>query len=387
MLRTLALPRLPLLSSPRRLARAAAVPVAAIAVAAVLTPAAPASADIGQQIASVQSQLDQLNADAERAAERFNEGRIRLADAQRAATTAQSRLARADQRLRALRDQVGEFAAQAYRSGGTLGDVSAIASADGPESLVYRATTLNAISRSQSDTLNGLAVARHDRDSASVAATAAVDQQKKIVAGLEDAKRTVAAKSEQAQQLLRQLQAKQAELIRQAKARAARLAAERALAAARARAAAMAAAARAFAAQQAAAPAAPSVPAPAVHYSGSAAQIAVRAAESKLGRPYVWGAAGPSTFDCSGLTMWAYAQAGIYLPHYTGAQWNVGRHVSRSELRPGDLVFFHSDLHHMGMYVGNNTFIHAPHTGDVVKYSSLSGYYAANYAGAVRVAG
>ena len=108
---------------------------------------------------------------------------------------------------------------------------------------------------------------------------------------------------------------------------------------------------------------------------------------SELGKSYVWGAAGPDHFDCSGLTMFAYAAAGISLSHFTGAQWNEGRHVSQGELVPGDLVFFGTSLGHMGMYIGNGQFIHAPHTGDVVKISALSGYYQSEYAGAVRVAG
>jgi cell wall-associated NlpC family hydrolase len=85
--------------------------------------------------------------------------------------------------------------------------------------------------------------------------------------------------------------------------------------------------------------------------------------------------------------MYAYGKAGISLPHYTGDQYNAGRHVAESDLRPGDLIFFGSDLHHMGMYVGNGQLIHAPHSGDVVRIASLSGWFQDNYAGAVRIAG
>ena len=125
-------------------------------------------------------------------------------------------------------------------------------------------------------------------------------------------------------------------------------------------------------------------PAPAPSTLGAQA---VAIAQQYLGVPYVWGGASPSGFDCSGLTMYVYAQLGISLGHYTGTQWNQGAHVSMSELAPGDLVFFYSDLHHMGLYMGGGLFIHAPHTGDVVKISSLSGYYAANFMGGVRVTG
>lgn len=104
----------------------------------------------------------------------------------------------------------------------------------------------------------------------------------------------------------------------------------------------------------------------------SAAQTAIRVACQQVGDPYVWGANGPDSFDCSGLTQYAYKAGGISLTHFTGAQWNEGRPVSRAEARPGDLVFFFSDLHHMGLYLGNGIMVHAPRTGKPVQVTPIS---------------
>jgi cell wall-associated NlpC family hydrolase len=110
---------------------------------------------------------------------------------------------------------------------------------------------------------------------------------------------------------------------------------------------------------------------------------ALQAAISRLGDPYVWGAAGPSQFDCSGLVMWAYAQVGIALPHYTGSQWNSGVHVSRNDLEPGDLVFFFPNISHVGMYIGNGMMINAPNFGEDVKVEPV---FWNSFIGAVRIA-
>ena len=103
-----------------------------------------------------------------------------------------------------------------------------------------------------------------------------------------------------------------------------------------------------------------------------------------LGVPYVWGGSSPSGFDCSGFVAYVYAQVGVSLPHSSYAQYGVGVAVSQSDLQPGDLVFF-DGLGHVGIYIGGGEFIHSPHTGDVVKVSSMTGWYASTYVGARRI--
>jgi cell wall-associated NlpC family hydrolase len=111
---------------------------------------------------------------------------------------------------------------------------------------------------------------------------------------------------------------------------------------------------------------------------------ALRWALSRRGDPYVWGAAGPNSFDCSGLVLWAYAKVGISLPHFTGDQWQMGVHVGRNQLQPGDLVFFYADIGHVGLYIGNGLMVDAPDFGENVQVQPVMWSV---YAGAVRIVG
>ncbi len=108
---------------------------------------------------------------------------------------------------------------------------------------------------------------------------------------------------------------------------------------------------------------------------------AVATARAQIGKPYEWGAAGPGSFDCSGLTMYAWESAGVSLPHSSRAQYASLPHIARSQLQPGDLVFFGSPIHHMGIYEGGGIMINAPETGEFVRRDSIA---RADYAGAAR---
>ncbi|HEU5157504.1 MAG TPA: NlpC/P60 family protein [Streptosporangiaceae bacterium] len=318
--------------------------------------APPAGADPEPSITELKAEADKLNNRLEVLTEQYNGLRVRLAHAQSAARAAEQAAGEQRLALRQVQDRVRELAARTYMSGGVDQATAAFAAAPDPQAFLDQASAIGYFARQDGDRIKELAAATEAADRA----TKAKDTKVNEVRALTD---QIGGKKRRIESLLAENKDKLAAAVK----------AERAEEAKR-----LAAAAR----QRAAANAAPSTGTGGSVGASTKALRAVAAAKSKLGAPYVWGGSGPSTFDCSGLTMWAYKQVGISLPHFTGAQWNAGRHVSRSALRPGDLVFFYSDLHHMGMYVGAGKMIHAPRTGDVVRIATLDGR---PYAGAVRV--
>jgi peptidoglycan DL-endopeptidase CwlO len=277
--------------------------------------AAPASADsVAAQIAAAQKQLDALDAQAEAATERYNAARIKLAAAQTTATAAQHRLTAAQAKLTSLRRAVSAFAIAAY-TGDPLDSTLSINTSD-PQEFLDKLATLQAVTNSQDQALAEVSAAQHDEAAAQSQASAAFKAQATSTKSMQDDRDQVVAAAGKEQQILQGLREKEAALIRAAKARAAREAAQRA--------------AEALAAREAAARAAVSqlegqgASGPVVTGSGGA-RVAVQWAYRELGKPYVWGAEGPDSFDCSGLTKYVWAKAGVYLDHYTGSQWNEGR--------------------------------------------------------------
>ena len=349
----------------------AAVSLAALAATTSIVAAGPAQADsLKERIAAANRQLAALDAKAEAATERYNAARIRLDADRKKATAAQARLAAAQKTLASLQKSVQAFAVAAYQ-GQTL-DTTMGVTAESPQEFLDKMSTLQAVANSQSQTLARLAAAQRQEEQARSTADAALEEQQTATAQMRADRASILDAAHQQQQILSQLQERQQQIIRAARARAARLAAERAAAALRARQQAAAAAAAALMNQP--------TSAPVVHGSGGA-RVAVQWAYRELGKPYQWGAAGPNSFDCSGLTQYVWGKAGVYLDHYTGSQWNEGQHVDRSQLQPGDLVFFGSDLHHVGIYIGNSKMIEAPYTGANVRISYA---FRSDYAGAVR---
>lgn len=285
----------------------------------------PSTKDLRDQATSLADQLEQLT-------EQYNGFKVKLQQSQRAAQVATDNAKRQEKSLESIRQKVGALAATSYMQGGSDPTVSFVASQD-PQAVLDQAATLNYFATQDSTKVQGLMQAMQAAQRARKSSEERARQVSQLRTQLD-------AQRQKVTQLYEKVRGK---LVKKDPSELAKL--------------------------------------PVVG-TGKAAQ-ALRLAMTKIGRPYIWGASGPTTFDCSGLTMWAYRQVGINLPHYTGSQWNAGTRVSESKLQPGDLVFFYSDLHHMGMYVGDGKMLHAPHTGDVVKIAPMAGR---PFAGGVRVA-
>jgi cell wall-associated NlpC family hydrolase len=339
---------------------------------------------VKSQIAAAQRQLQALNNQAEIASERYNAARIKLAGAQKAAQSAQTRLSTAQSTLTRMQASVTALVVAAYQGNNATSVMTSFASGT-TEQQLSRMSSLQAISVSESQTLAGLAAARRAEQQAQADSAAALAAQRTATASLAANRRQIEAAAARENTILSHLQAKERRIIQRAKRRAARRAARQAAARLAAQRAAAAAAAQQLA-TQASTP--PSVPQPVAHVAASGgAATAVQWAYREIGKPYVWGAAGPNSFDCSGLAQYVWAKAGVYLEHFTGDQWNEGTHIARADVEPGDLVFFATNtsdpgtIHHVGIYVGGGMMIDAPYTGVDVRKEPA---FRSDYIGAVR---
>jgi cell wall-associated NlpC family hydrolase len=368
--------------------RLIALGVAGAALSSGILAVSPASAQsVKAQIASAHRQLAELNSQAEAASERYDAARIKLSSAQQTAAAAQQRLSTAQQKLNALQASMTAFAIATYSGDSST---SLLTLTDGSaKHFIGRVSALQAVSTSESANLVNVEAARRVQQQAQADASAALAAQRSDTTVMAADRSQILDAAAKEQTILANLQAKEAAIIRAAKAakaKAAQLAAERVAATLAREKAAAAEAAREVAAQPVSPP--PPLPQPAPHVSAAGgAATAVAWAKAELGKPYVWGAAGPDSFDCSGLAMYVWAKAGVQLEHFTGDQWNEGTHVSQSQLEPGDLVFFAyntsdpSTIHHVGIYVGGGQMIDAPYTGVDVRYDPA---FRPDYIGAVR---
>ncbi|HEY7721564.1 MAG TPA: C40 family peptidase [Pedococcus sp.] len=395
-------------------------------------------AALDARFAASQARLAQVQTEAAAASEAYNGARVALQKRVAEADAARARAASAQRRADAASLEVRQYAAAVYQQGGSLGDLEAFLSSRGPQELLDRAASLEAVGAARHRTLQTASATSVVADTMRRQAAVAEAQQLAAAQRAETARRraqaqasSVAAATAQIQReqqavatelaalrhtsvaLERQRQdglraAAQARAAAAAAAEQARLAAARAQAARSAAARRAAARARAEAARQAAAaaeaeraareaanrptprpkpkPTTPPPPPPPPSTSGGVSAV-VAYARAQIGKPYQWGGEGPGSFDCSGLTMMAWRQAGVYLSHYTGAQWAETARVPVSDLRPGDLVFFGSSgesSHHVGLYIGGGQMIEAPYTGATIREASIYRSDLLPYGGRVR---
>ncbi len=332
---------------------------------------AAAAGRAADRLAAAKARLNRIEARAETLTERYDGAVVELRKDTRAYRTAQGRLAAAMRAEAARRRAVAELASEAYQTDGGFGSMTAmIGGPGGPRAFFDRAGVLQVLAEDDTDIL------------ASATGASIVAQ----VLGAQ-ARETLQASQAAARQVGTLKKAAMAAVVHQqwvlTSTRAVRHRLVVQLAAARAREGTLEIAAAAPASPAAGAVAASTAPAwayasgAAAGTSASAGDIAAGWALRQLGKPYVWAAAGPYSFDCSGLTMRAWQQAGIELDHWTGTQWTSGPHVPIDQLRRGDLVFFANNtsdpgtIHHVGIYIGRDMMVDAPYTGVDVRIDSI----------------
>jgi cell wall-associated NlpC family hydrolase len=287
----------------------------------------------------VKAQVEALLQDQEVASEKYNGAKERADELRKQADQLQDQVARGQQQMTELTAGLSAVAADEYRNGGVDPSVQLMLSSN-PDAYLAQASSFQQATSTEADTLKNLKDDQRRLDQEKQEAAAVLAELDHSTQELNDAKAAVQDKLHQAQNLLSQLSAAD---------RAAILGTDRA--------------------SRSASRVDPSTLPPASGYAG----VAVQKALTKQGDPYQWGATGPNAFDCSGLIVWAYGQAGVSLPRTSEEMASYGTNVGDiSNAQPGDIVVYYNDAHHVGLYIGNGMVLHAPHTGDVVRVMSAT---------------
>ncbi|MFE6225622.1 MULTISPECIES: C40 family peptidase [unclassified Streptomyces] len=331
------------MASHRRPARVTVLTAAAAATAAASLGAVPATADPGAGTEATRAKVDRLYEEAERAAEGFNRADERADALRRKVSLAQDSLARGQERINRMRGALGALAGAQYRSGGLDPTLDLLLSSD-PDSYLNRASVLDRVTARQTAALSELQQERRRLDQERAEARIALGELERSRAEVARHKRSVERKLAEARRVLASLTAAERADYERASRSGGR----------------------------SGGPAEEPPPAADLGPADSRGAAAVMAARSAVGKPYVWGATGPSAFDCSGLMVWAYRQAGISLPRTSAAQRHAGRQVPLSQAQPGDLVTYRGDASHVGIYAGNGQVIHAPYPGARVRYDPVN---------------
>ena len=361
--------------------------LSALILSLAVTAAGSAEPTIGSKRAEAQQVLAQINAmDAqlEKAVEAWNGANVRLAQIKHDLEVNRSRLETAKKNLAEARARVSERLVALYTTD-TPDALSVILGASSLGDLIERIDSANRIADEDARIAAEVTRYRNEVQKRQQALVKAEAEQEKVVAERAAQRASIQSQLAARQALYSSIKDQIAQLEAAERERQARLAAQAKAAAKHDHSAPEPAPAPSSdssggSSGGSSAPSSSSPPPPATHSN------VVSIALQYLGVPYVWGGASPSTgFDCSGLVMFVFSQVGISLPHNAAAQYSYGSPVSRDQLAPGDLVFF-DGLGHVGIYIGNGQFVHAPHTGDVVKISSLSeSWYSSMFVGARRL--
>jgi cell wall-associated NlpC family hydrolase len=344
----------------------------AVAPAAFATPATVSAKQTQAQ--AVLGQIQGLDANLEHAVDAYNLANQKLAgiEADLRDNKAQLRLARSN--LRHAQTVLSARLVAMYTSGGENTGLEVLLGASSIDDLMSRIDTVNRVSDQSTEVVKQVKIFRTAvRDREARLKNAHV-QQEKLVAERSAQKASIEGQLAERRQLLSSIKSEIDQMQAAEQARQAQLAAQ-----ARARLATNSAEVLSAGAGAITDPSGPSYAPPPGKYGG-----VVGIAMQYLGIPYVYGGASPSGFDCSGFVMYVFAQVGVSLPHNAAAQYGYGMPVSFDQLQAGDLVFFNG-LGHVGIYIGGGQMIHSPHTGDVVKISSLTGWYSSTFVGARRL--
>ncbi|MER7932559.1 NlpC/P60 family protein [Streptomyces sp. NPDC093272] len=350
--------------------RTPALATAALTSVALLSQTANAapSEDGKPSLEEVEKKVDALYRQAESATEKYNAAKERTGKQRKQVDTLLDDVAQRTDRLNKAREELGSFAAAQYRTGASAPDTSTFLLADTPQDYFDQTQLMNRLTSRQKGAVDDYATQQSATMAKRQEAAKSLETLTETQDDLKTAKSTVQAKLASARELLSQLNAQEkarlAEIEKKQRAAAAAKAAE-------------------LAKQQAAAERkdAPSSSAPSSGGSssssgsayGTKAAKAIAFARAQIGKPYVWGATGPGSYDCSGLSQAAWKAAGVSLPRTTYDQVNAGTTVSLADARPGDLVFFYDDVTHVGIYIGDGMMIHAPKPGAYVREESI--YY------------